>query len=70
VIHPEKMTSADLQNGYYWAVRQSYKLPHVLRRIVRSDPGWRSRVGASYTYRRKAFRYCPPPLAPAKYQKA
>jgi radical SAM superfamily enzyme YgiQ (UPF0313 family) len=70
VIHPGKMTSIELQNGYYWAVRESYKLPHVLRRIIRSDPGWRSRMGASYTYRRKAFRYCPPPLQPAKYQTA
>ena len=70
VIHPGKMTSTELQNGYYWAVRESYKLPHVLRRIIRSDPGWRSRMGASYTYRRKAFRYCPPPLQPVKYQSA
>ena len=70
VIQPAQMTSAELQNGYYWAVRESYKLPHVFRRIFRSAPGWRGRVGASYTYRRKAFRYCPPPLQPAKYKTA
>ena len=64
------MTTTELQNGYYWAVRETYKLPHILRRIFRPDPGWRGRLGASYTYRRKAFRYCPPPLNPEKYARA
>ncbi len=67
VIHPKQMTSAELQNGYYWAVRETYRLPHILRRIVRPDPGWKGRLGASYTYRRKAFQYCPPPRDPEKY---
>ncbi len=70
VIHPRQMTTTELQNGYYWAVRETYKLPHILRRIFRPDPGWRGRLGASYTYRRKAFRYCPPPLNPEKYARA
>jgi radical SAM superfamily enzyme YgiQ (UPF0313 family) len=70
VIHPGKMTSEELQNGYYWAVRETYKLPHILRRIARLDPGWKGRLGASYTYRRKAFNYCPSPLNPEKYSGA
>ena len=70
VIHPRQMTSEELQNGYYWAVRETYRLPHILRRIIRPDPGWRGRLGASYTYRRKAFRYCPPPQHPEKYREA
>ncbi len=49
VIHPRQMTTTELQNGYYWAVRETYKLPHILRRIVRPDPGWKGRLGASYT---------------------
>ncbi len=69
VIHPNRMTSAELQDGYYWAVRQTYRLPRILRRIARPDPGWKGRLGASYTYRRKAFRYCPPPPDPKKYEK-
>ncbi len=67
VIHPRQMTSAELQNGYYWAVRETYRLPRILRRITRTDKGWRGRLGAAYTYRRKAFRYCPPPRDPEKY---
>jgi hypothetical protein len=64
------MTSEELQNGYYWAMRETYKLPHILRRIVRPDPGWKGRLGASYTYMRKAFKYCPAPLHPEKYKRA
>jgi hypothetical protein len=47
VIHPAKMTSEELQNGYYWAVRETYRLPHILRRIVRPDPVWKGRLGSS-----------------------
>jgi radical SAM superfamily enzyme YgiQ (UPF0313 family) len=70
VIHPKGMTSEELQNGYYWAVRETYKLPNVLRRIVRRGSGWQGRLGASYTYMRKAYKYCPPPLCPEKYEDA
>ncbi len=66
VIHPTGMTSAELQNGWYWAIRETYKLPNILRRILRPDPGLKNRFAASYAYFRKAKK-CPPPLHPDKY---
>jgi radical SAM superfamily enzyme YgiQ (UPF0313 family) len=67
VIHPEGMTSEELQNGWYWATRETYKLSNVLRRIVRADPGWKQRLATNYINLRKAYKYCPPPLNPEKY---
>jgi radical SAM superfamily enzyme YgiQ (UPF0313 family) len=66
VIHPQGMTSEELQNGWYWAIRETYKLPHILRRIVRPDPGWKVRLVANYSQFRKMSRY-PQPLHPEKY---
>ena len=66
VIHPQGMTSEELQNGWYWAVRETYKLPHILRRLVRLDPGWKVRLAANYSQYRKVSRY-PRPLHPEKY---
>ena len=66
VIHPQGMTSEELQNGWYWAVRETYSLPNILRRIVRTDPGWTVRLAANYSQYRKVSRY-PQPLNPEKY---
>jgi radical SAM superfamily enzyme YgiQ (UPF0313 family) len=66
VIHPQGMTSEELQNGWYWAVRETYKLSNILRRIVRPDPGWKVRFVANYSQFRKVSRY-PQPLHPEKY---
>ncbi|MBL7203064.1 MAG: DUF4070 domain-containing protein, partial [Desulfobacteraceae bacterium] len=70
VIQPTNMTPEELQNGYLWAVRETYKLPNILRRIVRFQPGWKWRLAASYTYMRKAYKLCPPPIHPEKYANA
>jgi len=69
VIHPQGMSSEELQNGWYWAVRETYKLPNILRRISRLDPGWKNRLAAAYSYFRKAKK-CPAPLHPEKYSNA
>lgn len=68
VIHPQGMSSEELQNGWYWAVRETYKPSNILKRIFRADSGWQHRLAASYGYYRKARRYCPPPLHPEKYR--
>jgi len=68
VFHPQGMTSEELQNGWYWAVRETYKPANILRRIIRSGPGLNSRAALSYAYFRKAYKYCPPPLHPEKYR--
>jgi radical SAM superfamily enzyme YgiQ (UPF0313 family) len=66
VIHPQGMTSEELQNGWYWAVRETYKLPNILKRILRLESGWKQRLAASFSYFRKACR-CPLPIHPEKY---
>jgi radical SAM superfamily enzyme YgiQ (UPF0313 family) len=66
VIHPQGMTSEELQNGWYWAVRETYKLPNILKRILRPESGWKHRLAASYSYFRKATK-CPLPIHPEKY---
>ena len=50
--------------------RETYKLPNILRRIVRFHPGWKWRLAASYTYMRKAYMLCPRPSHPEKYTNA
>ena len=67
VFIPQGMTSEELQNGWYWANRETYKLSNILRRVLRPDPGLKRRLAASYVYFLKAYRYCPPPLHPEKY---
>jgi radical SAM superfamily enzyme YgiQ (UPF0313 family) len=66
VIHPQGMTSEELQNGWYWAVGETYKLSNILRRLVRIDPGWQVRFAANYSQFCKVSRY-PQPLHPEKY---
>lgn len=66
VIHPRGMTSEELQNGWYWAIRETYKLTNILRRIGRADPGWKVRLAANYSQFRKVSQY-PQPLHPEKY---
>jgi radical SAM superfamily enzyme YgiQ (UPF0313 family) len=66
VFQPQGMTSEELQNGWYWAVGETYKLSHILRRLVRLDPGWKVRLAANYSQFRKVSRY-PRPLHPEKY---
>ena len=68
VIKPKGMTSEELQNGWYWATRETYKLSNILKRILRSGPGWIQRSAMNYIYLRKAYKYCPSPLHPEKYQ--
>jgi radical SAM superfamily enzyme YgiQ (UPF0313 family) len=69
VIKPKGMTSEELQNGWYWATRETYKLSNILKRILRSGFGWKQRLAMNYVYLRKAHQYCSSPLYPEKYQK-
>lgn len=67
VITPKKMTSEELQNGWAWATKETYKFSSALKRIIRSDPGWKSRVLVAYSYFNKARFRCPEPKHPEKY---
>jgi len=66
VIHPQGMTSEELQNGWYWAVCETYKPSSILKRIIRLDPGWKGRLAANFSQFRKTKKY-PQPLHPEKY---
>jgi len=67
VIHPASMTSEELQNGWCWANRETYKWINVLQRVLRPDPGLAYRLALAYSYARKAYEHCPPPADPGKY---
>jgi len=69
VIHPKGMTSDELQEGWAWAYRETYKWTNVLKRILRPDPGFKYRLILSYSYARKAYRYCPPPPHPERFSR-
>jgi len=67
VIHPEGMSSEELQEGFFWAVRETYTASNILQRILRFDAGLKHRLAASYGYYRKARKFCAPPPHPEKY---
>jgi radical SAM superfamily enzyme YgiQ (UPF0313 family) len=67
VFTPQGMSAEELQNGWYWAVCETYKASSLLRRILRPDAGWTNRLAAAYGYYRKGTR-CPRPLHPEKYR--
>jgi len=69
VIRPALMTSEELQKGWQWANRETYRWSNMLRRLVRRDPGWKHRFALAGSYARKAKMYCPPPPRPERFAK-
>jgi radical SAM superfamily enzyme YgiQ (UPF0313 family) len=67
VIHPTGMTSAELEEGWRWANRETYTWRNIIRRVLRFDPGWKQRLALVYGYARKAYRHCPPPPRPERF---
>ncbi len=56
VFKPLGMTPEELQNGYYWIFRETYKLNNVLSRCMRSRKGFIYRLAANFSYRKKGLR--------------
>lgn len=56
VFQPKGMTIDELQNGYYWIFRETYKYGNIMKRSIRSRKGFIYRLAANYGYRNKGLR--------------
>lgn len=56
VFRPAGMTPEELQNGYYWIFKNTYTIPNILKRSLRSPKGIVYRIAANLSYRKKALK--------------
>jgi radical SAM superfamily enzyme YgiQ (UPF0313 family) len=56
IFKPLGMTAEELQNGYYWAFRETYSIPNIVKRCLRIRKGLVYRIGMNIAYRKKAMR--------------
>ncbi len=56
VITPKGMTAQELQDGYFWIFRETYKMSNILKRTFRSLSGIGYRFAVNFSYRKKALR--------------
>ncbi|MDH4227296.1 MAG: B12-binding domain-containing radical SAM protein [Deltaproteobacteria bacterium] len=54
VFKPKTMTAEELQNGYYWIYKETYRMKNILKRCIRRPVGLPYRIGANISYRKKA----------------
>ncbi len=54
IFKPGNMTAEELQQGYWWAFRETYKKKNMLKRILRSPRNLVVRVGMNLSYYNKA----------------
>lgn len=56
IFKPKNMSPEELQRGYFWIFRETYKLKNMLRRSFRSPRNLTIRIGANFSYRNKALK--------------
>ena len=59
VFQPKGMTVGELQRGYYWIFRETYKTKNILKRCLRkglTSRGIVYRIGMNLSYRNKALK--------------
>ena len=56
VFQPKGMTAEELQRGYFWIFRETYKTKNILKRCLRSPRGLAYRIGMNLSYRNKALK--------------
>lgn len=56
VFEPRSMTARELQDGYYWIFRNTYRMKNILKRCLRSPKGVAYRMAVNLSYRKKALR--------------
>ncbi|MBI5888386.1 MAG: B12-binding domain-containing radical SAM protein [Deltaproteobacteria bacterium] len=56
VFQPKGMTAEELQRGYFWIFRETYKTKNILKRCLRSRRGLVYRIGMNLSYRNKALK--------------
>src|SRR5438093_607302 len=59
VFYPTRMTSEQLQEGYYWAQHTFYSLPNIWRRISHTSQRFVPRLEMNRQFRRVINRACP-----------
>ncbi len=58
-FYPTRMTSEQLQEGYYWAQHTFYSLPNIWRRISHTSQRFVPRLEMNRQFRRVINRACP-----------
>ncbi|MBI5902917.1 MAG: B12-binding domain-containing radical SAM protein [Deltaproteobacteria bacterium] len=56
VFEPKSMTAQELQNGYYWIFRNTYRMKNIIKRCLRSPKGVAYRMAVNLSYRKKALK--------------
>lgn len=56
VFQPNGMTVEELQNGYFWIFRNTYRMKHIMKRSLRDRRGIVYRLAMNFSYRKKALR--------------
>lgn len=56
VVEPANMSRKQLQDGYYWIYRETYKAQSILKRLLFTNGSLVSKVGINFSYRRKAMK--------------
>jgi len=56
VFKPQNLTAETLQQGYFWAFRQTYSIKNILKRSLRSPRNLPLRIAMNLSYRRKALK--------------
>lgn len=56
VFEPRSMTARELQDGYYWIFRNTYRMKNILKRCLRSPKGVAYRMAVNLSYRKKALK--------------
>ncbi|MBI4681929.1 MAG: B12-binding domain-containing radical SAM protein [Nitrospirae bacterium] len=56
IFKPKNMTADELQRGYFWIFRETYRLRNMLKRSLRSPRNLPIRIGTNFSYRNKALK--------------
>jgi hypothetical protein len=59
VFHPSRMTSEQLQEGFFWANHQFYSLPSIWRRLAGTKQRFIARLEMNREFRKLVKRACP-----------
>ncbi|MBI5056351.1 MAG: B12-binding domain-containing radical SAM protein [Nitrospirae bacterium] len=54
IFKPKNMTAEELQQGYFWIFRETYRWKNMLKRSLRSPRNLPIRIGTNFSYRNKA----------------
>ncbi len=56
IFKSKNMTADELQRGYFWIYRETYRFRNMLKRSLRSPRNLPIRIGTNFSYRNKALK--------------